>query len=210
MMIRKYEYICTILVIALLNLGTATAQEVENSAASSSPSEQAVNSPVSIEQVDLSNIDHNDAVKKIGLDYLFKQSFGTSDIFSSMSNFDGNRAGVAQYGNSNNALIEQDGTGNVGLIQIGSPSNRVQNNVAEVYQTGNQLLSLINMQGNNNYLLFNQSGNSRGALFNFEGNNLQYTAEQSNAGFNLRPKGGSSPALKIESTRRIVPVIISN
>lgn len=200
------------LVLALLSLGAATAQDVENpeSGNGHSASDDAVNSPVSIEQVDRSNINHNEAVKKFGLDYIFKQSFSTSDIFSNMSGFDGNRAGVAQYGNSNNALIEQNGTENVGLIQMGSPSNPVQNNVAEVYQTGNQLLSLINMQGNNNYLLFNQTGNRQGALFNFEGNNLQYKANQSNAGFELTPQGGSGPALQIESTRSIVPVIISN
>ncbi|MDZ7691757.1 MAG: curlin repeat-containing protein [Balneolaceae bacterium] len=206
MMIRKL--ISTVLIIFLIGSGTVTAQDMEGSVTGGSA--ESGRSPVSIEQVDRSNIEHTEAVKKFGLDYVFQQNSAAGKIFNSMHLFDGNYAGITVYGDQNSASIEQSGTNNAGFIQMGSPTNLVNNNEAKVYQTGHQLISHINMQGNNNYLLFEQSGTQRGALFNFEGNNLQYSAEQSGSGFQLTPQGGSSPALEIESTRRIVPVIISN
>ncbi len=156
-----------------------------------------------VNQVENPGIEHNSAVKE----FSFKYAFGLLNILNE-SDIDfstNNRAVINQQGNSNEAILEQYGSGNTSLINmIGN------NNYAKSTQQGNSLLSVINMEGNNNALEFMQQGQNRGALFLFQGNDIKYNASQSGNTFSLTPQNSTTPAFNIRSTRQNLPVIIRN
>jgi hypothetical protein len=164
-------------------------------------------SPISIEQVNNPGIEHNEAVKNFMFDFLLTVDFSE---FVSGPLVQGNRATIKQYGNNNNAVLNQSGSANIGYIQMGSSQNYVSGNRARVNQDGTGLISLINMQGNDNYLGFEQMGSNKGALFWFQGDNMKFDAQQVGSGIQLRPKNSTMTPIGISSNQSTVPVIISN
>jgi hypothetical protein len=177
-------------------------------------------SPVSIEQVANPGVQqHTEAFQEFGIDYSFTFPFiSESDFDASFSN--GNTGIIKQYGNQNVATLTQMGNSNYGKIIMGSPFNNVTGNEATVTQDGNNLISLVNIQGDNNVLNFTQDGDRMGALINFLGDskNITLTQDRNNSllgktyfgGSSFSIQTGSMPAIKVESTKRVQPIIIRN
>lgn len=135
------------------------------------------------------------------------------DAVNENTGLSGNRNNTAiinQFGNNNIATLNQRGLGNTGVIQMGSPENRVFGNDVTVNQQGNQLLSISEIQGNNNSLDLLQTGQNVGSSFLLQGNNLQFDAIQQGNSIQLQPQNGTTPPINITSTRQNLPVIISN
>ena len=152
-----------------------------------------------VEQIHNPGISHNQAVKEFGAKYatgLFNKDFN-------------NLAFIYQMENYNEAVLNQVGTGNMGIVNmIGS------NNYSDLSQEGTDLFANINMLGNDNWFDFDQKGHSMGAMFNFIGNNIQYEATQQPSltpgehDFSLTPRSSSRPVIDITTNRKVLPVII--
>ena len=194
MKLRKL--LLTVFAVLFIGWGSALGQEDESK------------SPVSIEQINSPGIEHNEAVKSFGLDYLMSVDF--SSLVQDPAR-DGNVATISQYGDNNEAVLKQVGSGNTGYIQMGTSDNFVSGNKAFVSQKGNGLISLVNMQGNSNYLDFLQTGNNKGALLYFKGDDMHYNANQTGMGLQLTPTSFNStgPQINITTTKQTLPVIIS-
>jgi hypothetical protein len=174
--------------VLFVGFGTAIAQEVEG--------------PIDTEDINNPGIDYNEAQKDFGI-----MQFLTSSVQkpSEVSESTNNVAIIEQVGSNNTASLDQDGNNIYGaIIQDGT------GNVADVWQKGSNLQSIVNMQGNNNFLNFDQIADNRNARLMFEGDMMKYDATQTNSGFRLTPKNSGSPVLEVTSNTQTVPLIISN
>lgn len=191
-----HKWLLTVLITLVLGMGSSFAQNGSDL--------------VDIQQVNNPGINHSEAVKSHGLDYLL--TVISDDLLNNISamSVDGNTASINQFGSNNSATIDQSGNRNISFIQMGTSDNPVSQNTAIVDQDGQQLISIVNIQGDNNYLDFEQSGQDRGVFFNFQGSNLQFNATQQGASFQLTPRSLSMPVIDITTTRQALPIIISN
>lgn len=197
MKLRKL--LLTVFAVLFIGWGSALSQDDNGEKESG---ESNANNPFSIENLNNPGIEHGTALKEFGLRYLLQQNGESSPEDPGSGN---NVALIKQVGNNNVAELNQDGNNNYGYIQQDGDFNK-----AFVDQKGNRLISVVNMQGSNNYLDFLQDTNNRGAYFQFDGSNMRFNAQQDGAGFRMWQENSTMPAIKIETTRKTLPVIISN
>ena len=190
----------TLLVLLFVGLGTCLAQ---NEQAGNHKNENA-NNPFELGDLNNPGIEHSEAFKKFGLKYFLLIG---SRSFEETLEGNGNAAHIKQIGSNNEAYLSQSGENLYGSIY-----QKGLGNDAEVSQTGYNLVSIVKMDGVYNALDFTQRGSNKGALFNFDGNNLRFTAEQmgNGNGLQLKPQKSTMPMINIQSTRRTLPIIISN
>jgi|GEM_PF-1075468 len=199
MKLRKL--LLTIFVLLFVGFGTCLAQDNQ----AENHNNENANDPFGLGDLSNPGIEHTEALKKFGLKYFL--SVGIRGSSEETPGGSGNSAYIKQVGSHNKASLTQSGENLYGSIYQNGDWND-----ASVSQTGYNLVSLVNMEGNYNALEFTQSGSNKGALFNFQGNNLKFTAEQTGngKGLQLKPQNSGMPMINIQTTRRTLPIIISN